>query len=136
MTDDPTLRELLTPSCPLGTDQDLVLQWVQDGTIYRVKEVLGYYLDVVPTFYSYRLVTTPVEDESGWVRGWCYLGKDRHAWMAALLAAAMWSGDDGTEPMGWNKNLQTREYREPGASQTWQTSQSVEQFAEMPVNEG
>lgn len=121
-----TLHELLTPMCPLGTADHLMLEWVQDGTLYRVKEVLGYYVDIQPSpFYSYRLVTTPVEDEAVWQRGWCYQGKDRHAWMAVLLAAAMWDGSDDTEPMGWNKNLQTKEWREPGSSQTWQAGDAV-----------
>jgi hypothetical protein len=120
-----TLRELLTPSCPLGTDQDLVLEWVQDGTLYRVKEVLGYYLDIAPQLVNYRLVTTPVEDESGWERGWCYAGRGRAAFMAALLAAAMWDGSDDTEPLGWNRNLQTQQWREPGTGQTWQNTRAV-----------
>lgn len=126
-----TLRDILTPSCPLGTADHLILDWVHDGTLFRVKEVLGYYLDVQASpLFSFRLVTTPVENEAVWQRGWCYLGKDRYAWTAVLLAAAMWDGSDDTEPLGWNKNLQTREWREPGVSQTWQTARSVPSFAD------
>ena len=128
MIETMTLRELLTPSCPLGTADDLVLEWVQDGTLYRVKEVLGYYLDIAPQLVNYRLITTLVEDESGYARGWGYAGRGRAPFMAALLAAAMWDGSALTEPMGWNENLQTREWREPGTGQTWQTGGAVPTF--------
>ena len=127
----PTLRELLTPVCPLGTADQLILEWALDGTVFRVKGVPGYYLDVIPTFFSFRLVTTPAADETGWHRGWCYHGKGWDAWMAVLLAAAMWDGGDESEPYGWNKNLQSGHWREPGTSQTWQTSRAVEVSTEM-----
>lgn len=126
MTDRMTLRELLEPCCPLGTADRLILDWVQKDTLFRVKEVeSGYYLDIAPQLVNYRLVTTPVENESSWVRGWCYAGRGRHSFVAAVLAAALWDGSDHTEPTGWNKSLQTREWREPGEPQTWQTSRGV-----------
>lgn len=135
MTETPTLREVLTPACPLGTADDLILEWVQDGTLFRVKRAGDYYLDIAPQLVNYRLVTTPVDNEMGWERGWCYVGKDRDAWMAVLLAAALWEGSDDSEPLGWNKNLQTQAWREPGTSQTWQTSSAVARYAGMPIKD-
>ena len=43
----------------------------------------------------------------------------------------MWDGSDDTEPLSWNRNGQTKEWREPGTSQTWQTSRAVEVAAEI-----
>lgn len=135
MAETMTLREILTPFCPLGTDKDLMLEWVQDGSLFRVKEVLGYYLDIAPQLANYRLVTTPIENESGWERGWCYVGKGRASFMAAVLAATLWDGSDDSEPLGWNKSLQTGEFREAGSSQSWQAGRAVPTMVDVANSE-
>lgn len=132
MSDNLTLRELLTPSCPLGTADRLILEWALNDTVYRVKEVdAGYYLDIVPTLVNYRLVTTPIENQAGWARGWCYVGTGQAAWTATVLAAVMWDGGDWTEPLGWNKSLQTGEWRELRGGQTWESSHAVAAHVDM-----
>lgn len=125
MTEPRTLREILTPFCPLGTDHTLILDWVQDGTLFRVKQVEGYFLDVAPMLVNHRLCTTWIDDQDEYARFWCYTGNSRAAFMAAVLAAALWDGSDDSEPLGWNKSGQTREWREPGTSETWQAGRAV-----------
>jgi hypothetical protein len=46
-------------------------------------------------------------------------------------AAAMWDGSDDSEPLGWNKNGQTREWRESGSSETWQAGRAVSTMVTM-----
>jgi hypothetical protein len=128
MADDYTLRDLLTPVCPLGTADSLILEWVQDGTLFRVKQVPGYFLDIAPMLVNYRLCTTWIDDQSRYDRFWCYAGSGRATWMAAVLAATMWDGSDETEPMGWNKNGQSSEFREPEHPQVWQNSRAVKVY--------
>lgn len=80
---------------------------------YRVKETPTHYIDVMRMLFSWRIVTSR-KDSPGWPeRGWCYNGTGYPALIAACLAANAWDGADGTEPVGWNKNVQTGEWREP-----------------------
>jgi hypothetical protein len=80
---------------------------------WRVKTAGTHYLDVMRQIWNWRLVTTPLDDPLGYDRGWCYAGTGPASFLAAVLAAMAWDGADGTEPEGWNKNVQTGEWREP-----------------------
>jgi hypothetical protein len=77
---------------------------------YRVRETEHYYLDVMKMLLNWRLVTT-YKDDSGWHRGWCYYGTGPQALANAVAAANAWDGSDDTEPDGWDKNLQTGEWK-------------------------
>jgi hypothetical protein len=80
---------------------------------YRVKETATHFIEVYLQIYNWRLVTTPKSDPLCWSRGWCYAGTGVQSFTAAVMAAKAWDGSAGTEPEGWNKNLQTGEWREP-----------------------
>jgi hypothetical protein len=80
---------------------------------YRVKETETHYIEVVRMIYNWRLATTPKHSPMTYERGWCYAGTGPVSFTAAVLAAMAWDGADGTEPEGWNKNIQTGEWREP-----------------------
>lgn len=80
---------------------------------YRVTETETHYLDVLRQIYSWRLVTTPKDFPMVWDRGWCYYGTGLGSLAAAVLAARTWDGSDDSEPEGWNKNIQTQEWRPP-----------------------
>lgn len=85
---------------------------VMDGA-FRVKETPTHWVDVVPMLYNYRVARTPKSSPMTYDRGWCYAGTGIDSFTAAVLAAHAWDGGDDTEPEGWNKNLQTHEWREP-----------------------
>lgn len=127
---DETLRELIIPVTREGK---LICEQV-DG-LFRVKEVGRYYLDVCPMALNYRLCTTLIDLPGIYDRHWCYVGRGRPAWMAAVLAAAMWDGSDDTEPLGWNKNGTTGKWREPGMHDTWQASRAVQVLADRLVQD-
>lgn len=82
---------------------------------YRVKETDRHWIDVLRMFFSWRIATTPKDCPQGYDRHWCYAGTSVMALIRTAGAAAEWDGADGTEPEGWNKNGQTREWREPHA---------------------
>lgn len=84
-------------------------------TRYRVKETDTHYIEVIRMAFNWR-VQTIRKDEGpmAWSeRYWCYVGTGRSSFVRAILAAHIWSGLDGTEPAGWNKNSRTGEWREP-----------------------
>lgn len=126
-TTDMTLRDLLIPCAPLGTE--LILEW-PDRSIFRIKRVGRVYVDVCPLMVNIRVVTTPVDADYSYERFWCYVGRGHQSFMAAVLAATMWDGQDGTEPLGWNKNGQTQEFRDAGHPQVWQSSRASVVMAE------
>ena len=82
-----------------------------DGGV-RVKETATHYIDVMEQLYNWRIVLTPKSCPLVWDRGWCYSGKD--SFIPAVLAAYAWDGHPDSEPAGWNKNIQTGEWRPPG----------------------
>lgn len=81
---------------------------------YRVKETETHWVDVVRMIYNWRVARTPKDAPWRYDRGWCYAGTDPASFITAVLAALAWDGADSTEPAGWNKNIQTGEWREPG----------------------
>lgn len=81
---------------------------------FRVKETDRYYLDVMQMLFNWRLCCTRKDCELVYDRSWCYVGRDQLAFLTAVFAALEWDGSDDTEPVGWNKNNQTGEWREWG----------------------
>jgi hypothetical protein len=77
----------------------------------RIKRTAHHYIDVMAMLYGFRVATTPIACPGVFDRGWCYYGTTGHAYNAAVLGAAVWDGADDTEPLGWNKNMQTGERR-------------------------
>lgn len=80
---------------------------------YRVKETATHYVDVTRMIYNWRVCRTPKDFPETYDRGWCYAGTGPTSFTAAVLAAMAWDGADDTEPAGWNKNVQTGEWRGP-----------------------
>jgi hypothetical protein len=87
-----------------------------DGETYgwRVKETPTHHIDVLIQIFNFRIARTPKARPLTFDRFYCYAGKGRATLLSAVLAANAWDGADDTEPLGWNKNGQTREWREPG----------------------
>lgn len=85
-----------------------------DGQVggWLVKTTAAHHVHVLPMAYSYR-VQTSVQGFP--VRHWCYAGLGSASFVAAVLAAHAWDGSDITEPVGWNKNGQSGEWREPAS---------------------
>lgn len=83
------------------------------GPRYRVKETATHYVEVIPMPASWRIHTVRKDDGPlAWSeRYWCYSGRDERTYVTAVLAAHAWDGADGTEPVGWSRNGQTREQR-------------------------
>ena len=79
---------------------------------WRVKSTDTHHLDVMIMGFNYRLVTTRRAMPDVYDRYWCYAGKTPTVLLAAVTAASAWNGADDTEPVGWNKNGQTQEWRE------------------------
>jgi hypothetical protein len=63
--------------------------------------------------FNFRIVLTPTDDATCYVRHWCYSGNDTTAFIVVMLAAYAWDGSLNSEPLGWNKNGQTGEWRAP-----------------------
>jgi hypothetical protein len=105
------------------TDLNMILQEAADHGLtltdggFRVKETPWGYVDVVPMIYNWRVCRIPLNDPFSYDRGWCYAGTGPASFAAAVLAARAWDGGDDTEPAGWNKNVQTGEWRAPGGEQ-------------------
>jgi hypothetical protein len=81
---------------------------------FKVKETATHSVVVIRMIYNWRLATVPKSCPMSYDRGWCYAGTGPASLARAVLAAAVWDGSDDTEPEGWNKNIQTGEWREPG----------------------
>ncbi|WP_394621320.1 hypothetical protein JNUCC0626_20145 [Lentzea sp. JNUCC 0626] len=88
--------------CPLLDQQGL-----------RVKQVGPHFIDVVRMAFNWRIVETYVANPLYYARYWCYAGTAHGTFLAAVLAAAVWDGAADTEPLSWNKNGQTGQWREP-----------------------
>ena len=72
--------------------------------------------------YNWRVTRTPKDMPFTYDRHWCYAGTGWPSLLAAVLAAAEWDGADNTEPVGWNKNGQTGEWRAPETAHARPTS--------------
>jgi hypothetical protein len=86
---------------------------ISGGTRVRLNEDGTHFIDVLKMLFNHRLVTTPVEHQDGYDRGWCYygFGEDEEgrprtmetARAKAILAAYKWNGSEDTEPEGYDK---------------------------------
>lgn len=112
-----SLCEIIRQALVLATGQPGdVLMTPIDGGI-RIKRAGGHYIDVMEMAYNFRIVETVVDFPQVYDRYWCYVGKSLDVYVATVLAAAMWDGAPESEPPGWHKNGQTKEFR-PGGSAT------------------
>lgn len=75
----------------------------QDYGVWRVKETATHWIDVVPMIFNWRIATTSKSCPLVYDRGWCYRGTGPDTFVAAVLAAWAWDGDDETEPAGYFK---------------------------------
>ena len=72
---------------------------------YRRVLPSGDIIEVWRMLYNNRITITDAKNDGFTFReGYCYNDRER-----SLAAAAEWDGED--EPEGWNKNLQTGEWR-------------------------
>lgn len=106
------LRELLRPIA-VGR---LIVEPIDGG--WRITQTERHYLDVMKMMFNWRLAETPIDMPMVYDRYWCYQGTGSKAFTAAVTAAAMWDGAADTEPLGWNKNGQTQQWRKPGTEGT------------------
>lgn len=72
-----------------------------------------HWVDVLAMLYNYRIALTPKAAPFLIETYWCYAGKSRADLMRTVAAAMEWDGAVGTDPVGWNKNGQTGEWRSP-----------------------
>jgi hypothetical protein len=89
------------------------LSVINDGhrVRFRVKTVGRYHVEVFAMLVNWRVHTIPVESSSPseWsARYWCYAGRTKATFVAAVTAAAAWDGRDDTEPAGWVKSWDGR----------------------------
>lgn len=86
----------------------------RDAAGILIKETDTHCIYVMRMAYNWRLHTIrkPREPMSWSERFWCYEGLGQRTFMRASLAAHAWDGADDTEPVGWNKNGQTHEWRD------------------------
>jgi hypothetical protein len=104
-------HELIDPLIKAETSADIT---TIDGG-WRIKENPAgtHYVDVLHMLFNFRIVLTPKDDPSFYVRHWCYSGNNFPSLMRTIAAAIAWDGGLDTEPDGWNKSGQTGERRQP-----------------------
>lgn len=89
------------------------LTTIDGGWRVKTNEAGTHYIDVFCMIFNYRIATTPIQMPYLIDRHWCYAGKSSDVFVRCVLAALAWDGAEGTEPVGWNKNGQTGEWRPP-----------------------
>lgn len=90
-----------------------VLTEIDGGWRVKVNDAGTHYIDVLTMMFNYRVALTPIDLPYEYVRHWCYAGRDPGTLLIAAAAALAWDGALDTEPVGWNKNGQTGEWRSP-----------------------
>lgn len=80
---------------------------------FRVKETPTHYVDVLLQLFNWRVALTPKRLPETIDRAFCYAGTGPDTLVKAIWAAQQWDGTLDTEPEGWNKNVQTGEWRPP-----------------------
>lgn len=96
----------------------LNLEPIDGGWRVKISDDGRHYIDVLRMLYNWRLVTTPIHDQSGYSRGWCYFGHGDGPFAAtgeartmeiafrnAVMAAWVWDGSDDSEPPGYDKRV-------------------------------
>lgn len=81
---------------------------------FRVKTTETHYIDVIRQLFNWRVTTTPKDNPLLYDRYWCFAGTGWLTLLTAVMAVADWDGSEDSEPEGWNKNGQTKEWRAPG----------------------
>ncbi|TCO57164.1 hypothetical protein [Actinocrispum wychmicini] len=96
------------------TDGTMTIGTPTDGG-WRIKtnDAGTHYVDILAMIYNYRIVLTPIAAPLLIDRFWCYAGHDLQTLLRTFLAAHAWDGALDGEPLDWNKNGQTGEWREP-----------------------
>lgn len=87
---------------------------IDGGMRIKLNDAGTHYIDVLAMLYNYRIVLTPIDRPMFIDRHWCYAGLGGPMLLRAAAAAYAWDGALDTEPVGWNKNGQTGEWRPPG----------------------
>lgn len=100
------MDEIRLDDQPVGTPID-------GGWRIKKNDAGTHYIDVLTMAFNYRIVLTPIEDPSVYDEFWCFAGKSYADLLRTVLAAMTWDGSTDTEPVGWNKNGQTQEWRAP-----------------------
>lgn len=70
---------------------------------YRVKTTETHHIEVWRYLVNWRLVICRIDSPGCPEREWCYQGLGAQTRTAAILAAYIWDGADGTEPAGYFK---------------------------------
>ena len=83
---------------------------------FRVKETDRHFVDVMLMPVNWRVTTTRKDRPVVLDRYWCYAGTGPSSLVTAVVAVRHWDGSDGSEPVGWNRNGQTGEWRRPPRS--------------------
>lgn len=86
---------------------------IEGGWRIKTNTAGTHYIDILVQTFNYRVCTTPVGCPMVYDRYWCFAGRTQTDLLRTVLAAMAWDGADGTEPIGWNKNGQTQEWRSP-----------------------
>lgn len=90
-----------------------VMEPIEGGWRVKTSDDGVHYIDIMVMMFNYRITTTRVDIPAVYDRFWCYVGKDQQTLLRTMAAAMAWSGENGTEPEGWDKNGQTGEFRHP-----------------------
>ena len=93
--------------------EEAVLAPIDGGWRVKTNDAGTHYIDVLVMIYSYRIAWTPVGVPLLIQRHWCYAGRTQADLLRCVAAARAWDGAPDTEPVGWIKNGQTREWRAP-----------------------
>lgn len=80
---------------------------------FRVAETETHHIDVLVMMFSWRIAETPKACPQTIDRHWCYAGRTQADLLRAVVAAVAWAESDDREPVGWNKNGVTGEWRDP-----------------------
>ena len=91
---------------------EVIVERSEDAIVERcrIKTVGDYHIEVIPMAVNFRIRTVRVDGgKYAWSeRYWCYAGRGRDSFVAAVLAAAAWDGAPDTEPVGWVKSWDGR----------------------------
>jgi len=79
---------------------------------WRIAEDDTWYYDVKRMLFNYRVVRTSKAEPWWHTPGYCYVGTEPIVMLLAMAAAKVWCDTQADEPLYWNKNVETGEYRE------------------------
>lgn len=81
---------------------------IQGG--FRIKETEHHYVDVMRLALNWRITQTRKDNTGMYDGGWCYFGTGVQVLLRTIMCAVEWDGEQGTTPMGWDKDVRTGEY--------------------------